>query len=367
VLSQTEGYAAHALLENLERTRILSERLEDTSAQFDSLSAACLLNANTGTSPARRISPGACRLAERLDASAVLQSCFMRGAVALWRGDLGAAGPLLARALASPVALERRDRPYGGQPGGGGTLLRRAAPMARGDSAGARAVQQEALALAERNGRPFTVAQAVMFRAFLLLLEGSWEEAGKLATRGAEVSEEYGFPLWQGTALVVRGWGLVEGGERARGLAQIEEGLALRRSKGLRLGNSLLLSLHAGACLRAARIEEGLAAAHAGLTHCRETTERCFEAELWRLKGELVVRRGTRSRPDTAGHDLGGEGVLRERPSPGARTGGAHARATRRPRRRRRREARTSVSVRLQPVAGDNPARIDEHRRVGIP
>jgi hypothetical protein len=292
VLSQTEGYAAHALLENLERTRILSERLEDTPAQFDSLSAACLLNANTGDlTRAEDLAGRLPGLAERLDASAVLQSCFMRGAVALWRGDLGAAGPLLARALASPVALEEADRPYGVNPVVAARSFEGLRRWLGGDSAGARAVQQEALALAERNGRPFTVAQAVMFRAFLLLLEGSWEEAGKLATRGAEVSEEYGFPLWQGTALVVRGWGLVEGGERARGLAQIEEGLALRRSKGLRLGNSLLLSLHAGACLRAARIEEGLAAADAGLTHCRETTERCFEAELWRLKGDLVVRR----------------------------------------------------------------------------
>ena len=33
------------------------------------------------------------------------------------------------------------------------------------------------------------------------------------------------------------------------------------------------------------------------MTHCRETTERCFEAELWRLKGELVLRRAhTRDR-----------------------------------------------------------------------
>ena len=33
------------------------------------------------------------------------------------------------------------------------------------------------------------------------------------------------------------------------------------------------------------------------MTHCRETAERCFEAELWRLKGELVLRRAhTRAR-----------------------------------------------------------------------
>ena len=292
VLSQTEGYAAHTLTENLDRTQVLSERVADTSAQFDAFSAACLLHANTGDLAraeeiARRL-PG---LAKRLDASAVLQSRFMQGAVSMWRGNLDAAGPLLARARASPVALEEAERPYGVNPVVAARSFDGVCRWLTGDSAGARTVQLEALALAERNGRPFTLAQAVMFRAFLLLLEGDWEEAGKLATRGVELSDEYGFALWQGTALVVRGWVLVEEGQRSRGLAQIEEGLASRRAGSLRLGNSLLLSFHAGACLRAARFEEGLAAADAGLTHCRETTERCFEAELWRLKGELGLRR----------------------------------------------------------------------------
>ena len=241
VLSQTEGFAAHALLENLERTQILSERLADTSAHFDSLGAACLLNANAGDlTRAAEIAGRLPGLAERLDASAVLQSCFMQGAVSMWRGNLGAAGPLLARALASPAALEAADRPYGVNPVVSARSFEGLRRWLVGDSAGAHAVQQEALAMAERNGRPFTLAHAVMFRAYLLLLEEDWKEAGRLATRGAELSEEYGFPLWRGTALVVLGAVLVEEGERARGLAQIEEGIASRRSKGLCLGNSLL-------------------------------------------------------------------------------------------------------------------------------
>ena len=39
-------------------------------------------------------------------------------------------------------------------------------------------------------------------------------------------------------------------------------------------------------------VDEGLAAADTGLAHCRDTTERLFEAALWRLKGELLLRRG---------------------------------------------------------------------------
>ncbi len=144
---------------------------------------------------------------------------------------------------------------------------------------------------AERHGRPFTVAQATTFSAFVLLLDEDWEGAGRLAARAVDLSDEYGFPRWRGTALVIRGRALVEEDDGARGLAEIREGLDALRQTGLRLGDSLLLSLLAGACLRLDFLDEGVAAADAGLAHCRDTAERLFEAEIWRLRGELILRR----------------------------------------------------------------------------
>ena len=68
----------------------------------------------------------------------------------------------------------------------------------------------------------------------------------------------------------------------------------LRRAK-IRLAASLWFSLLAEACLRLDRVDEGLAATDTGLTHCRDTAARLFEAELWRVRGELILR-GARSR-----------------------------------------------------------------------
>ena len=156
---------------------------------------------------------------------------------------------------------------------------------------GARAVQREALELAEQHGRPFTVAQATTFGALVLLLDEEWAEAGRLATRAVDLSDEYGFPRWHGSALVLRGRALLEEGDGDRGLAEMREGLDELERTRLRLGNSLLFSFLAAACLRLDRGDEGLGAADAGLTHCRDTGERLFEAELWRLRGELILRR----------------------------------------------------------------------------
>ena len=107
------------------------------------------------------------------------------------------------------------------------------------------------------------------------------------------------------TALVIRGRALVEQGEGERGLAEIRAGLdGLRRAK-IRLAASLWFSLFSEACLRLDRVDEGLAATDTGLTLCRDTGARLFEAELWRVRGELMLR-GAPSKTRTP------PGVIRE-------------------------------------------------------
>jgi hypothetical protein len=96
---------------------------------------------------------------------------------------------------------------------------------------------------------------------------------------------------------VIRGRALVEEGDENRGLADIRAGLDALRLTAQCLGNSLLLSSFAAACLRLNHLDEGLAAVDAGLAHCRNTAERLFEPELWRLRGECLGRRArTRTR-----------------------------------------------------------------------
>jgi DNA-binding winged helix-turn-helix (wHTH) protein len=291
VLSQTAAERMDAVVENLNRSQALSEQVGDVPAQFDTLGALYLLRSTRGNlREAEEIGDGLTQLSERLDASAVLQSDFLRGSAALWAGNLSAAEPLLARALASPVSVEAAERHYGVNPA---VAVRSFEGLRRwlvGDPARAREVQLEAAELAQRLGRPFPRAQVSTFRAFVLVLDEDWTEVERLATEVIRLAEEYGFPRWHGRALVVRGRALVEAGDANRGLTEISDGLQMLRQSGWRLGSSLLFSILAGACLRVDRVKEGLAATEAGLRHGRETGERCFESELWRLQGELIRR-----------------------------------------------------------------------------
>ena len=291
VLSQTAGYTADILRENLTRTQDLGRRLEDVPARFDALSELCLLHANMGDLiGAEEIGRELGAVAERLDRSAALQACFLRGAVALWRGDLSAAGSLLGEALSLPVSLDEAERPYGVNPLVAIRSFEGLRRWVSGDQAGALTIQQEALSLAERHGRPFTLAHALTFHAMVLALEEEWEQAGWLAARALVLSEDYGFPLWRGAALVILGRVLVEQGDAARGMNEINGGLDVLRASRLRLGRPMHLGFLAGACLRTGEVASGLAAAEAALGECRDTDGRFFEAEIWRLRGELILR-----------------------------------------------------------------------------
>jgi hypothetical protein len=230
-------------------------------------------------------------LSEGLDPSAVLEASFLRGTLSLWSCDLDTAAALLARALSSPARPEEADRPYGVNPAVAARSFEALRRWIRDEPDRARAVQGEAMALADRLGRPFTVAHAATMSACLFALDGHWAEAASLATRAIDLSEEYGFPLWRGFALVARGRALVEQGEGERGLAEIRQGLEVLERLRMRLGVSLWFCFLAGAYLRLDRVDEGLAATDTGLTQCRDISLRLFEAELWRLRGELILRR----------------------------------------------------------------------------
>jgi hypothetical protein len=185
------------------------------------------------------------QLVERPAVSAALQSSFLNGSLALWRGNLSAAESLLARALASPVTVEEADRPYGVNPVVASRSFEGLRRWVVGDPRGAGTVQQEAVALAERHGRPFTLVQALVFSAIVRVLDEEWADAEHLAARASDVADEYGFPRWEGTARATRGRALIEMGDMDRGLAEIQDGMEALRRSGLRLGNSILFSFYA--------------------------------------------------------------------------------------------------------------------------
>ena len=116
-------------------------------------------------------------------------------------------------------------------------------------------------------------------------------EAQETAERLIAFCTEHGFSLWLAFGTYQFGWALAEQGRHADGIPQIEEGIAGHRATGARIGHPYFLCTLAAACLQAGRLDDAENALSAALTLAEEQEGREHEAEIHRLKGELLLRR----------------------------------------------------------------------------
>ena len=114
------------------------------------------------------------------------------------------------------------------------------------------------------------------------------EWAGQLAT----VATERGFVLWRATATMFRGWVSVSNGEVIEGIALLRSGSAAYRATGAEAWVPYQIALLARACEIAGQIEEGVDLLDNALQIVERTGERWLEAELYRHKGQLLLRQG---------------------------------------------------------------------------
>jgi predicted ATPase len=87
---------------------------------------------------------------------------------------------------------------------------------------------------------------------------------------------------------MLQGWALATQGYATEGMAQLREGLDVHRAKGTELGLPSYLTMLAEVYLIQGRIDEGLTVVTEALALVDKNDERWWEAELYRLKGELL-------------------------------------------------------------------------------
>src|SRR5262249_32906836 len=103
------------------------------------------------------------------------------------------------------------------------------------------------------------------------------------------LSAERGFSFWPWFALIVRGWAVAQQGRGADGIAQIREGLAAVRAGGAEVGLPFGLALLAEALGNESRAEEALNLLAEALAVASRNGNQMNEAEIYRLKGELLL------------------------------------------------------------------------------
>jgi predicted ATPase len=155
---------------------------------------------------------------------------------------------------------------------------------------------QAALTLAQELSHLFSLAGAQNFTAQTHELRRERAPAQEWAEATITLAHEHGFPNWVGQGTLHQGWALAEQGQVEEGISQIRQGLAILQAVGTGLFRSYYLAQLAAAYGKVGQVEEGFTTLTEALATVDKTGERWCEAELHRLKGELMLRTSGQSR-----------------------------------------------------------------------
>jgi predicted ATPase len=148
----------------------------------------------------------------------------------------------------------------------------------------------EALTLAKELSYRHSIAYALGHSSIFHQLRREGKAVQELAEAVITLSTEQGFPVPLARGMILQGWALVEQGHREEGMVQLRQGLATYRATGSELWRPHFLALLAEACGKVGQAEEGLNVLAEALAVIDRTEERVYEAELYRLKGELTLQ-----------------------------------------------------------------------------
>jgi TOMM system kinase/cyclase fusion protein len=148
----------------------------------------------------------------------------------------------------------------------------------------------EAVSLAQQIAHPFSLGFALSFAAMFHQFCHDGRAAQACAEAAIRLATEQGFPYIMAVGSLLRGWALASQGQAQEGIEQIHQGLTAWRATGAEIQRPHFLALLAEAHGTMGQSEAGLIALTEALTLADTTEERYYEAELYRLKGALLLQ-----------------------------------------------------------------------------
>ena len=154
----------------------------------------------------------------------------------------------------------------------------------------ARRKNEEAVALAERLNHPYSLAAALDFSAWVDQLRGDSSAAQKHAEAAIAISSKHDFVFWLLTGMILRGWALTAANQVHEGIAQMRQALAGYEQTGAGILRPYYLALLADVYGSIGKEMEAFQLLDEAEAAVQANDERWWEAELYRLKGELTLK-----------------------------------------------------------------------------
>lgn len=294
VVVATQGWAAPDVEGNYRRAQALCEELGETPRLFPALWGLWLFYWGRGSlAAAQDASDRLVTLASQANDHALrLQAHHAAWATAFSRGEFEAAE------RHARVGLDTYDASrdavlsatYGGHdPGACARQFNARALVFLGRANEAVEESHAAIRHAEALADPFSLTIALVFAAAVNHARRDPASTRAHAAAAARIADDQGFRLLLAWASVFAGWANVEQGDRDGGLRQIQKGVAEALATGSQQFVSHFLGILAESWLRAGAYEPGLHTITEAFDIVRRTGERFYEAELHRLRGELLL------------------------------------------------------------------------------
>ena len=156
----------------------------------------------------------------------------------------------------------------------------------------------DALEFARTGRHPYSLAFALGWAALFHRFRGDVERTRELADELITLSTEQDLGIFLALGKIIRGGSLTAAGEHEAGHAEMHQGLAEFEPTGAKLGRTYFLGWDGEALAGMGRTDDGLRRLDEALAWVKESGECLYEAELYRLKGMVLLAKAS---PDIEG------------------------------------------------------------------
>ena len=235
-------------------------------------------------------------------AGLLLEAHFTLGTTLFYRGQLHRARAHLEQGIALYDAQQHRTHTalYGYDPGVACLCFAAWTLSLLGYLDQALQRIRDALSLAQELSHPHSLVWAIDFGAIVHHMRREWLQTRERAEAVVALASEQDYSMWVAAGTCFRGSALLQMGQVDEAITQIRQGLSFWHGTGAELARPYFMAMLAEAYGKNGQHDEGWRMLAEALELADAHGDRFWEAELYRLRGEL--------RQQTTGEEAGGPG-----------------------------------------------------------
>ena len=149
---------------------------------------------------------------------------------------------------------------------------------------------EQSLALSRQLAHPFSETWANVSAAIVYHFRGEEKKSGEHAEAALKIANEEGFVFWMSWASILRSWSVFQQGGGSETIVEMRSFIDAAQATGAGLLLPFWLSLLAKAYGQNDQADKGVAAVTEALEIVVRTNERFYEADLYRIKGQLLLQ-----------------------------------------------------------------------------